>query len=533
MKFKGKKAAELRSIVAELKTKIDAKMGELKDGLSAEETRKIQSDHDALVADFEGASRALEAAEKEEADAESRRRSTEARNDDGAAAERAAGAAREAVEAERTRVSNIQETGRAHKMSDAMIAEHVRKGTSPEDFNAAVLVAHGERQKKEGGPSGGSHNRGIEVTQDETVTRRDAMVEYIMARNNAPGAQMTERARGMYRGMTAIDLIKEEMVWRGENYRGLLPDEIAQRGLMTTSDFPNILANVAAKTLRQSYDMAPRTFPAWTRRLNLTDFKTYNILRRGETPQLVEVNEKGEFERGSITESKETIQLKTYGKVVGLTRQAIINDDLGAMVSIPGDFANSAATLESDLVYYALLANAALNQDSVALFHTNHSNLAASGTAIDIAPLATMRAKMSKQKGLDGVSVLNILAAYLLVPPELETRAEQLLASFIPTKNADVNPQWIRSLAPISEARLSLGASKHDKAGTTASGSATAYYLVSSQVDTIVTATLDGQIGPYIENRVGFDVDGVEIKCRHDFAASAADFRGLQKDPGA
>ena len=44
---------------------------------------------------------------------------------------------------------------------------------------------------------------------------------------------------------------------------------------------------------------------------------------------------------------------------------------------------------------------------------------------------------------------------------------------------------------------------------------------------------LEGQQGAYIETRNGFDVDGVEIKCRLDFGAKAIDWRGLYKNPGA
>ena len=63
----------------------------------------------------------------------------------------------------------------------------------------------------------------------------------------------------------------------------------------------------------------------------------------------------------------------------------------------------------------------------------------------------------------------------------------------------------------------------------------TAWYLAASpnQIDTIEYAYLEGQQGAYIETRNGFDVDGVEIKCRLDFGAKAIDWRGLYKNPGA
>ena len=40
------------------------------------------------------------------------------------------------------------------------------------------------------------------------------------------------------------------------------------------------------------------------------------------------------------------------------------------------------------------------------------------------------------------------------------------------------------------------------------------------------------QDGVYIETRMGFDVDGVEIKARLDFGAKAIDWRGLFKNAG-
>lgn len=520
----------LRKELRALKDKELAKVNELVDGVSDEQARAIEAEHTNIVAKMSEVQRKIGEEEsriagERAADTEAQERATPGRgpNDGDVAA---------AVNAERERAAAIRSLADRHSLPAELVEKSIKDGVKIEDFRAAVLdhLASGQTAA---GPQGGSHNRGIETGgQDDQSTRRDAMVEYIMARANVPGVQMTERARELYRGMTAVGLVAETLSWRGEKTRGLLPDEIAQRGLMSTSDFPGILANVARKTLLASYQAAPRTFSAWTRALNLPDFKTYNIVRRGETPQLSLVNENGEFKRGSIGESKETLQLKTYGVVVGLTRQAIINDDLGAFATIPRDFAQGAATLESDIVYGLLLSNPALLQDSTALFHANHNNLAASGTAIDINPLAAMRAKMAKQTGIDGKTVLNVMARFLLVPSELESRAEQIVASFTPVTNGAVVPKSIQSLTPISEARLSVGVSNAG-AGVTASGSATAYYLISDMVDSIVTAGLDGQSGPYIENRLGFDTDGVEIKCRHDFGAAVADFRGIQKDPGA
>ena len=222
--------------------------------------------------------------------------------------------------------------------------------------------------------------------------------------------------------------------------RGLSRDEIATRALHTTSDFPAILAAVTNKTLRDAYEAAPRTFPPIARRATAADFKDMHRLQLGEAPQLEKVNEAGEFKRGSLGEGKESYRVETWGKVIGITRQVIINDDLDAFTRIPALFGTAAATLESDVVWGIVTANPNM-ADGVALFHATHKNLAGTGTALDVANLGKARAQMAKQTGLDGKTVLNIRPAFLVVPSSLELTAEQLIAqNLVPAKSTDVVP---------------------------------------------------------------------------------------------
>ena len=187
------------------------------------------------------------------------------------------------------------------------------------------------------------------------------------------------------------------------------------------------IAGVTNRTLRDAYEAAPRTYQAIARRATVADFKSVQRLQLGEAPQLEKVNEAGEFKRGSIGEAKETYRVETYGKVVGITRQVLINDDLDAFTRVPSLFGTAAATLESDVVWSIFTANLAM-ADGKSLFHAGHSNLAGTGTALDVANLAKARTAMSRQTGLDGKTVLNIRPTFLVVPTSLELAAEQLLA---------------------------------------------------------------------------------------------------------
>ena len=159
--------------------------------------------------------------------------------------------------------------------------------------------------------------------------------------------------------------------------------------------------------------------------------------------------------------------------------------------------------------------------DSKALFHADHKNLEGIGAALSVDAVGKGRTAMARQTGLDKKTVLNIRPAFLIVPAALELKAEQMVAqNIVPAETRNVVPQSIRTLSPIAEPRLDAV-------------SDTAWYLAASpnQIDTIEYAYLEGQQGAYIEIRDGFDVDGVEIKCRLDFGAKAIDWRGLYKNP--
>ena len=357
--------------------------------------------------------------------------------------------------------------------------------------------------------------------RDATVTRREAISNALLHRYSPTLFPLEDAARE-YRGMTLMELARESLETAGASTRGLSRDEVATRALHSTSDFPEILAAVTNKTLRQAYEAYPRTFPLFCRQVLATDFKAMHRVQLGEAPQLLKVGESGEFKRGTLGESKESYRIETYGRVVAITRQVLINDDLDAFTRIPAMYGNSIAQLESDVVWGIITANPAM-ADGNALFHTTHKNLAGTGAALDVSSVGAARAAMAKQTGLDKKTVLNVRPAFLIVPASLELKAEQLVAqNLVPAATSSVVPQSIRTLAPISEPRLDAA-------------SETAWYLAASpnQIDTIEYAYLEGQQGAYIETRNGFDVDGVEIKCRLDFGAKAIDWRGLYKNPGA
>lgn len=378
-------------------------------------------------------------------------------------------------------------------------------------------------------PSFGSAGR---ASGDQREQRRAAIEDALLHRSNPRRYQLSSGARE-FAGSTLVELARDTLQSEGVLERGMSRQDIAQRSLMASADFPLTLANVVGRTLRDSYQAAPRTFQPFAKQITLSDFKAAHRVKLGDAPQLLEVLENGEFKRGSMTESDETIKLRTYGRVVGITRQVILNDDLGAFTKLPQQFGISAANLESNIVWALILSNPTLLTDATPLFHAKHNNLFTGGGNPAAAPSVTSvglaRTAMSKQRGDgDGASPLNLRPDFIVVPPELETAVQQLLFGITPQQTSAAVPASISSLKPISEPRLSTGVNG-------IAGSATGWYLFASpdQIDTIEYAYLDGQDGPYTEQRNGWEIDGLEVKCRHDFGAAAIDYRGAAFNAGA
>jgi hypothetical protein len=156
--------------------------------------------------------------------------------------------------------------------------------------------------------------------------------------------------------------------------------------------------------------------------------------------------------------------------------------------------------------------------DGKQLFHTDHGNKANPGAALSVDSLSGARLALRSQKGLSGLPI-RVTPKYLLVPPALETPAEQLLTAIAAAKTADVNP-FAGSFTLVVEPRLA---------------SAARWYVAAdpAEIDGLEFAYLAGGEGPQVESKSGWDVDGVEIRVILDYGAGFVDHRGWYANPGA
>ncbi len=419
--------------------------------------------------------------------------------------------AQAAIAAERQRVSEITNLSDKYDLPKAVMAELISTGASIQQAKDKVLEILEQRDAQ------ARVGRGA-IVESSLTNARDAIVNAIEHRVDPGSVKLRDDAR-QFRVLDMIELARASLQMAGIGTHFMSKREIAAKAMHSTSDFPLILADVMNKRLRAAYMAAPRTFQAFSRRSDVSDFKTVRTLALSGAPDLEEIKEGGEYTYGAMSEEGQSYNLKTYGKMISISRQALIDDDLSAFTRLAPAFGASAAEKESDLVYGLLTSNVKLS-DNVALFHSTHKNLGTTG-AISETTLSEARKMLRKQSGVGDSRPLNLQAEYLVVPAALETTAQKLLSAVLAAQTSNVNP-FANSLMLIVEPRLDAV-------------SETAWYLAASpsRIDTIEYGYLSGNEGVYTEIENGFDVDGVKIKARLDFAAGVVDFRGLFKNAGA
>ena len=391
--------------------------------------------------------------------------------------------------------------------------------TTPEQARTLLLNELGKDREPANNP-----NTRIEVGQ----TARDKFRVYAQEAFEFRAGLKTakETADNELRGYSLTELARMSLENSGVRARGLDKRELVGRAFTTSSsDFPIMLANTAHKAMLKGYEEVEEVFEKFTTTGNLSDFKPHDRAGTSGFGDLEKVKEGGKYKYGQIQERKETIKLDTYGKMFCITRQAIINDDMGAFTDIPRKMGKAAKRTIGNKVF-EVLTGSHLMADNYQLFNaTKHKNHYTGGTASapSIESIGLMKADMRKHKDSVTKRPLNIRPSYILVPTVLEDKMRVLLTSETDTTQENPKvPNPIRNIAEIiTDARL-------DEA------SLTAWYMLAnpSLYDGIEIGYLDGNSTPFLEEQDGWDVDGIEYKVRIDFGVKALDYRTAFKNDG-
>jgi hypothetical protein len=419
--------------------------------------------------------------------------------------------------AERERIQGIRIAVKAARLEESLADTWIDQGVDADTARARVIDELAKRTP----PIGGT----VSVGDLGAARFRRGLENTILHRLRPDKWPLDEDGRGLV-GRKFYELARMALEVSGQRTDGVgqlqlagmalgltKPERVRGDGFLTVSDFPAAMLNIARATLTDGYIGAPRTFPPWTRRTTLPDFRPMYRIALGTGPKLLKVPEHAEFQHGKYDLHAEQNQLQTWGRIIALTRQAIVNDDLSAFSRIPQQFGYAAAQMEGDAVYGILTSNPVMS-DGNALFSVAHKNLAPAAF-ISLASMTVARQMMQVQASTEG-GFLGLTPMYLICGPSLETEAYQFTSSMVvPTVPSGVIPQYFKTLNVVVDPRITDNA----------------WFLAASpmQVDTIEYAYLEGapEGGPVLESKEGWDIDGVEYKAREDFGAAAIEWRGL------
>jgi len=376
---------------------------------------------------------------------------------------------------------------------------------------AALMTSAAELQRTETAPARGGPS--IEVNNRNQQASGEAIVGAIVAR--CMRSEVPEASRE-FMGMRLLELAAQRA--------GLSPRErdpiTILRAANTSSDFPLLLEAAANKLLLARYNNATPTYRAIAARRDLNDFKTTKLLRVGDFPTLVGYEEDGEIKAGTINEGRETAILGSFGRILRLSRQAIVNDDLGAFDQVFASIGGMVSRFENATFYTMKALNSGNGPklaDNVNFFNSTHGNLAGSGGAVDVTTLGAGRAAMRKQADLDG-NKLNIAPRVILSGADPETAIEQFLAPIVAAEGAKVNP-FAAKLQQVTEASMT--------------GNAWELYADPAELPAFNYGYLADSPGPRVLTEEPFNVDGMAFRVTLDFHASAVDYRAAYRNPGA
>lgn len=338
-----------------------------------------------------------------------------------------------------------------------------------------------------------------------------------------------------FRGLTMTDIARRCLERRNISTKGLSRMELVGLAFTTrgagyqgTSDFPVILENAMRKVLLAAYETQPDTWSRFCKVETLPDFRESPRYRLGSLTVLDAKSENGEFQNKTIPDGqKTTISTGTKGNIIAVTRELIINDDMGALAGLSAALGR-ASRLSIEVDVYALLAlNAGLGptmSDANPFFHASRGNLNAVGSGLSAAGLDADGVVMAAQKDQSNIEVLDLQPDVLLLARGLKSQATILNTSAI---NPDGGSGKSQVPNPVNGMFRDIVATAR-LAGTRR------YIFANPQVvPAFIVAFLEEQgQAPLIESRDGWRVDGTELRVRFDFRAQAFDPKGAVTNAG-
>ena len=429
-------------------------------------------------------------------------------------------AIRAGIRAERERTNGITAAFKRFAGHDTLRDECISDGTSIAAARDKLLTALTDASTAEGGTQGfrvtsvvDSRDKYLEGALEAFMIRGGGIVDKKEAKQKADANE--------FMGWSLYDHARHCLqAYHSQPERGDKLSIVGEAFGRGVDDFDLLLENTAHKYLLMGYMETEEVYPQLARIVSMSDFKEHSFPNLSNFSDLKPIGEFTEYEMGDFQEIREKAILKTYGRLFGLSRRSIINDDLDAFSRIPRAMGRAARRQVGDLFAEVFTSNQVLDQDNKAIFHADHNNIAALPPSTEA--FKRIRVSMARQKDPNGVTVpFRPKCAYCA--ESVREQIQLVNASTTEIKDNQNNsrrPNVMMGLFPdiVSDYRLD-------------DDSTTQWYAIADaqMYDTVMVGMLDGRDEPYFERQDQFTRDGVMWKVRMDAVAKALDFRSMYR----
>ena len=302
------------------------------------------------------------------------------------------------------------------------------------------------------------------------------------------------------------------------------------RAAFSTTDIPDILSNVANKSAEMAYKSFPSAAKLIARKLTANDFKSHNSVRLTGDVIFEPLGSDGEIKHGKLEDSAYTYSVTTYAKTFGLSRQAIRDDDAGALDEVPRSLGRGAALALEELFWKLVIAN------SGSFFSSGNGNLiTGAGSALSSSGLASAVQKFLEQTDAQGKPI-GVVPERLVVPPALKATADELYVAR--TLNVGGGSATADDRVPAENVHFGKyepAVSPWIGASGLSGGSDTRWYLFGNPNDVagFGIAYLDGKETPTIEQKeMSADKLGIMWRGYFDIGVCQIDPRGAVRADG-
>jgi hypothetical protein len=339
---------------------------------------------------------------------------------------------------------------------------------------------------------------------------------------------------GEFRGLTLLDLARMSLERAGRSTRGmdkmrLVSEAFMLRATQSVSDFTTLLENTMNKVLQTQYSITPDTWRKFCNVSSNPDFRAANRYRWGNLSVLDSLTEDGEFKNKALSDAeKATLTVATKGNTVNISRQMIVNDDMGAFTRLPMMLGRAAALSVEVDVYATLALNSGDGptlSDGIAMFHTSsHGANKTTGAALSAAALDLDRVAMASQKEPNGNDFTDLRPAILVLPVGLGGQAKVINGSIY-------DPDTVANKAQMKP-NLVVGLFREIVDTPRITGTRRYLFADPSIAPVLEVAFLEGQTSPVLETKDQWSTDGAAMKVRFDYGVGGVDFRGAVTNAG-